>query len=112
MPNQQMPRPPFPGAYQHHRPPMALSHPSGQLPANLMPAVLHNMPPRAPLPRADPTDAAEDFLEYAVRCSLVDMLDKTVLVLMQDGKVFVGNLMTFDNYSNIVLNDTTERKSI
>jgi hypothetical protein len=36
---------------------------------------------------------AENFLEYAVRASMVDMLDKKLLVLLDDGRSLIGTLM-------------------
>lgn len=52
------------------------------------------------------------FLQHCVRASLVQSLDKRVMVVMRDGRSFVGKLITFDQYSNIVLENTIERKTI
>jgi len=49
-------------------------------------------------------------LEYAVRASAIDMLDKPLMVVLRDGRKLVGTLRTFDQYSNIVLEDTSERR--
>jgi small nuclear ribonucleoprotein (snRNP)-like protein len=35
----------------------------------------------------------DNFLEYAVRCSLIDYLDRPVLVSLRDGKALLGKLM-------------------
>jgi U6 snRNA-associated Sm-like protein LSm1 len=51
----------------------------------------------------------ETFLEYAVRASLVDCLDKDMIVLLRDGKKFIGSLRTFDQFSNIVMSNCFER---
>ena len=41
--------------------------------------------------------------------SLVEDLDKRLLVVLRDGRKYVGILRSFDQFSNIVLSDTVER---
>jgi U6 snRNA-associated Sm-like protein LSm1 len=41
--------------------------------------------------------------------SLVEELDKRLLVVLRDGRHYIGVLRSFDQFSNIVLEDTVER---
>ncbi|CAK4703129.1 unnamed protein product [Aphanomyces euteiches] len=41
--------------------------------------------------------------------SLVEQLDKQMLVVLRDGRHLVGMIRSFDQYSNIVLEETCER---
>ncbi|KAM7513070.1 hypothetical protein LguiB_011945 [Lonicera macranthoides] len=41
--------------------------------------------------------------------SLASYLDKKLLVLLQDGRKLLGILCSFDQYANVVLQDTCER---
>jgi len=52
----------------------------------------------------------DSFLEHAVRASLIDMLDKELLVVLRDGRKLIGLLRTFDQYSNVVLEECYERR--
>ena len=38
--------------------------------------------------------SSDSFLAYAVSCSLVDLLDKPLLVQLRDGKKLIGALMS------------------
>uniref|UniRef100_A0AC34QLD9 U6 snRNA-associated Sm-like protein LSm1 n=1 Tax=Panagrolaimus sp. JU765 TaxID=591449 RepID=A0AC34QLD9_9BILA len=49
----------------------------------------------------------EPFLPGAI--SLLDQLDKKMLLLLRDGKVLVGYLRTIDQFANLVLHNTVER---
>lgn len=42
--------------------------------------------------------------------SMVEQLDRKLLVILRDGRHLVGVLRTFDQYSNMVLHDTSERR--
>ena len=42
--------------------------------------------------------------------SMVEQLDRKLLVILRDGRHLVGILRTFDQYSNMVLQDTSERR--
>ncbi|GAB9465549.1 hypothetical protein Gpo141_00002955 [Globisporangium polare] len=41
--------------------------------------------------------------------SLIDQLDKKILVVLRDGRHLVGYIRSFDQFSNIILDDTYER---
>mmetsp|Transcript_1411 Transcript_1411/g.1920 ORF Transcript_1411/g.1920 Transcript_1411/m.1920 type:complete len:121 (+) Transcript_1411:179-541(+) len=40
---------------------------------------------------------------------LLEQLDKRILVVLQDGRHLIGKLRCFDQYSNVVMEDTHER---
>ena len=42
--------------------------------------------------------------------SMVEQLDRKLLVILRDGRHLVGILRTFDQYSNMVLQETSERR--
>jgi len=42
--------------------------------------------------------------------SLVEQLDRRLLVILRDGRHLVGTLSTFDQFANMVLQDTFERR--
>lgn len=54
----------------------------------------------------------ENFLEYAVRASLTEFVDDRVVVTLRDGRKLVGYLRSFDQYLNLVLEDTVEREIV
>ncbi|MBW0502945.1 hypothetical protein O181_042660 [Austropuccinia psidii MF-1] len=41
--------------------------------------------------------------------ALVDIVDKKILVTLRDGKKFIGVLRSYDQFANLVLQDTIER---
>ncbi|EGG15785.1 LSM domain-containing protein [Cavenderia fasciculata] len=41
--------------------------------------------------------------------SLCDEVDKKLIVVLRDGKKFIGVMRTFDQFANIILQDTVER---
>uniref|UniRef100_A0A915D8H5 UMP-CMP kinase n=1 Tax=Ditylenchus dipsaci TaxID=166011 RepID=A0A915D8H5_9BILA len=49
----------------------------------------------------------DPFLAGAV--SLLDQLDKRLMVLLRDGKTLIGYLRTIDQFANLVLHETLER---
>ena len=49
-------------------------------------------------------------LDYAVRCSLVSLVDELVCIVLRDGRSIIGRLRAFDQYSNIVLSGAIERR--
>lgn len=51
----------------------------------------------------------DSFFTHAVRCSLVDYLDHALLLQLRDGSTIIGSLMTFDQYSNLVLGQCVQR---
>mmetsp|Transcript_18782 Transcript_18782/g.46631 ORF Transcript_18782/g.46631 Transcript_18782/m.46631 type:complete len:224 (+) Transcript_18782:156-827(+) len=42
--------------------------------------------------------------------SLVEELDQRIMIVLRDGRHLVGNLRTFDQYSNLVLDEASERR--
>lgn len=55
-----------------------------------------------------PADPSSSFLLSAT-VSLVQHLDKRLVVVLRDGRKFVGVLRSFDQFANIVLQKTVER---
>lgn len=49
----------------------------------------------------------EPFLPGAI--SLLEQLDKKMMVVLRDGKTLVGYLRTIDQFANLVLHNTVER---
>eukprot|EP00941_MAST-03F_sp_MAST-3F-sp1_P004103 g4103.t1 len=45
-------------------------------------------------------------------CSLVEQLDKKVLLVLQDGRHLVGWLRSFDQFTNFVIEETFERRYV
>merc|ERR1711879_534757 len=41
--------------------------------------------------------------------SLIEELDKRILVVLRDGRTLIGILRSFDHFANVVLENTTER---
>jgi U6 snRNA-associated Sm-like protein LSm1 len=41
--------------------------------------------------------------------SLLEQLDKRILIILRDGRHLVGMLRSFDQYLNLVIEDTSER---
>ncbi|KAH8092058.1 deadenylation-dependent decapping of nuclear-transcribed mRNA [Aureococcus anophagefferens] len=54
--------------------------------------------------------AQEGGLILPAAASLVDQLDKKVLIILRDGRNLVGVMRSFDQFSNVVLEDTYERR--
>jgi U6 snRNA-associated Sm-like protein LSm1 len=48
-------------------------------------------------------------MEYAVRVSFADFLDELVVVILRDARIFVGRLVSFDHFLNLVVDQTYER---
>ncbi|KAI0463839.1 hypothetical protein LJB42_002846 [Komagataella kurtzmanii] len=46
---------------------------------------------------------------YTTAAALVGSIDKIVTVTLREGRVFIGILRTFDQFANLVLQDTVER---
>lgn len=41
--------------------------------------------------------------------SLLEQLDKKLMVMLRDGKILIGYLRTIDQFANLVLHETIER---
>ncbi|VDN01912.1 unnamed protein product [Thelazia callipaeda] len=52
-------------------------------------------------------DLPDPYLPGAV--SLLEQLDKKLLVVLRDGRTLIGYLRTIDQYANLVLHETLER---
>lgn len=80
-------------------------------PGMMMPSHMMGAPPplmMAPPPGPRPFMAVlPDYLPGAA--SLHEQLDRRILVVLRDGRNLVGVLRSFDQYSNMVLEDTFER---
>ena len=55
----------------------------------------------------DTMDEQQSFRPGAA--SLLDDLDKRLLLILRDGRHLVGKLRSFDQYMNLILEDTCER---
>jgi U6 snRNA-associated Sm-like protein LSm1 len=55
------------------------------------------------------TDYAAYGISHNATASLVEDLDKKLLVVLRDGRNFVGILRSFDQFANMVLQNTVER---
>jgi len=49
------------------------------------------------------------LIAFTTAGSLVDYLDKKILVLLRDGRKLLGVLRSYDNFANLVLESTIER---
>lgn len=55
-------------------------------------------------------DMSSELSQYLPgTAGLVDQLDKRLLLVLHDGRHLIGTLRTFDQYLNLVLEDTIER---
>lgn len=52
-------------------------------------------------------DNSELYLPGA--CSMLDQLDQRVLIILRDGRHLVGILRSFDQFLNLVVEETVER---
>uniref|UniRef100_A0A0N5AA20 U6 snRNA-associated Sm-like protein LSm1 n=1 Tax=Syphacia muris TaxID=451379 RepID=A0A0N5AA20_9BILA len=52
-------------------------------------------------------DLPDPYLPGAI--SLLDQLDKKLLVVLRDGRTLIGYLRTIDQFANLVLHETLER---
>ncbi|KAF9205026.1 SM-like, degradation of cytoplasmic mRNAs and positively regulates transcription initiation [Haplosporangium sp. Z 27] len=51
----------------------------------------------------------DSFQVFTTSTSLVDSVDKKLLVVLRDGRKLIGILRSFDQFANLVLQDTIER---
>lgn len=60
-----------------------------------------------PLPTKAVPNVAEEYLPGAA--SLLEQLDKRIMIVLRDGRHLVGKLRSFDQFMNLILEDTCER---
>jgi len=72
---------------------------SGQQRRSPQPILPGQIPPTSQLPPQMFTTAAQ----------LLDLTDKKLMVVLRDGRKFVGVLRSWDQFANLVLQDTVER---
>ncbi|KAK7206177.1 hypothetical protein BZA70DRAFT_236631 [Myxozyma melibiosi] len=60
------------------------------------------------LPQALDASALPSII-FTTAAQLVDCVDKRLLVILRDGRKLIGILRSFDQYANLVLQDTVER---
>lgn len=65
-------------------------------------------PPNPPFPPS----ARQPSVKLPGAASLYEQLDKLVLVCLRDGRNFFGWLRSFDQYANLILDNTVERLSV
>jgi small nuclear ribonucleoprotein (snRNP)-like protein len=46
---------------------------------------------------------------YIGAASLLEQLDKRIMIILRDGRHFVGKLRSFDHFMNLILEETCER---
>ncbi|KAF9931337.1 SM-like, degradation of cytoplasmic mRNAs and positively regulates transcription initiation [Mortierella antarctica] len=51
----------------------------------------------------------DSFQIFTTSTSLIDSVDKKLLVVLRDGRKLIGILRSFDQFANLVLQDTIER---
>ncbi|KAL5495235.1 hypothetical protein ACEPAI_698 [Sanghuangporus weigelae] len=51
----------------------------------------------------------DSLIPFTTSGSLVDCVDKKMLVMLRDGRKLVGVLRSYDQFANLVLEDTIER---
>ncbi len=58
---------------------------------------------------AVPSQPSASDLFFGGVGSLADSLDKTILLVLRDGKLLLGTLSSYDQYGSLLLQDTRER---
>merc|ERR1719329_1095822 len=101
------PAPPTQAAHMH--PQMQAQMAAMQQQQQGPPIPMHGMMPLGPaaMPAQHSQGQVFEFLPGVA--SLVEDLDKRVLVTLRDGRHFVGMMRSFDQYGNVMLEDTFER---
>jgi U6 snRNA-associated Sm-like protein LSm1 len=44
--------------------------------------------------------------------SLIDQLDSKILIVLHDGRYLIGKLRSFDQYMNLIIDETHERVTV
>ncbi|CAM9283755.1 unnamed protein product [Chrysoparadoxa australica] len=106
---------PQPHQQQRHMHPQGAGR--GRGPGNVQGPRMQGYPRGMPLgpgngrgPRGPPRPPPPSFFPGAA--SMFEQLDKRLLVVLRDGRHLVGVLRTYDQYSNLVLEDTHERHTV
>ena len=55
---------------------------------------------------------AQLYVRHAVKASLVEYIDKYMMIILRDGTTHIGELRTFDQFTNVVLEDAWARHYI
>ena len=55
----------------------------------------------------DPSQGGSAYMPGAA--SLIEQLDKRVMIILRDGRHLVGKLRSFDHFMNLILEETCER---
>ena len=55
---------------------------------------------------------AQLYVRHAVKASLVEYIDKYMMIILRDGTVYIGELRTFDQFTNVVLEDAWIRNYV
>ena len=55
----------------------------------------------------DQQESTSSYLPGAA--SLIEQLDKRIMIILRDGKHLVGKLRSFDHFMNLILEETFER---
>ena len=59
--------------------------------------------------KADEVEAAAEAPYMPGAASLLEEIDKRILIILRDGRHLVGTLRSFDHFMNLILEDTCER---
>jgi small nuclear ribonucleoprotein (snRNP)-like protein len=51
----------------------------------------------------------KSFIYVIGAASLLEQLDKRIMIILRDGRHFVGKLRSFDHFMNLILEETCER---
>ncbi len=56
-----------------------------------------------------PKDSGESGIYLPGAASLIEEIDKCIMIILRDGRHLVGRLRSFDQFMNLILEDTCER---
>ena len=70
-------------------------------------SVIGEQPALGAAAAADTNDTSSMYLPGAA--SLIEEIDKRVMIILRDGRHLVGRLRSFDQFMNLILEDTCER---
>ncbi|KAF2154212.1 Sm-like ribonucleoprotein [Myriangium duriaei CBS 260.36] len=81
------------GLSLHDRPPPGQPHPGPRGPQMMGPPPVPQLPPQM----------------FTTAAQLLDLTDKKLVAILRDGRKYVGVLRSWDQFGNLVLQDTVER---